>query len=422
MAKRLISVVNARRLAMISWFLFALAYLAFFLVDLRLDFTELQIPCSGADCNFLAISQAEATVLLSWGVSMRFYAWILIIFTVLCVLVSSLLGGLVLWQQGSTRLGWSVSLALIVLPIAMISSSRSLIDIYPHLLLLSVLLSEIGLLITLLFFYLFPTGGIYPSWSAIPLTLTFLVFSLFNLADYGLFTLPGWASQIVQISLNGLILIAIGFQVLRYRRISTPLERQQTKWSLVGLFMLISSFPVWFLVFSGGMYFEAGEPRLLATMVAWIIIMLMMTSLPVTIAIAILRYRLWDIDIIIRRTLQYTLLTGLLALAYFGAVVLLQRVFSPLTGAYNSPLITVITTLGVAALFNPMRRWVQAFIDQRFYRQKYDAEQALQAFTSNLRQEVDLEEINRSLMAVTMETLQPENASLWLRDPGEVKS
>jgi hypothetical protein len=353
---------------------------------------------------------------------MRFYAWILIIFTVLCVLVSSLLGGLVLWQQGSTRLGWSVSLALIVLPIAMISSSRSLIDIYPHLLLLSVLLSEIGLLITLLFFYLFPTGGIYPSWSAIPLTLTFLVFSLFNLADYGLFTLPGWASQIVQISLNGLILIAIGFQVLRYRRISTPLERQQTKWNLVGLFMLISSFPVWFLVFSGGMYFEAGEPRLLATMVAWIIIMLMMTSLPVTIAIAILRYRLWDIDIIIRRTLQYTLLTGLLALAYFGAVVLLQRVFSPLTGAYNSPLITVITTLGVAALFNPMRRWVQAFIDQRFYRQKYDAEQALQAFTSNLRQEVDLEEINRSLMAVTMETLQPENASLWLRDPGEVKS
>lgn len=137
--------------------------------------------------------------------------------------------------------------------------------------------------------------------------------------------------------------------------------------------------------------------------------------IPLGIGISILRHRLYDIDVIIRRTLQYAFLTGLLALAYFGGVVVLQTLFNPLTGSTNSPLVTVITTLGIAALFNPLRHRVQDFIDRRFYRKKYNAEQALAQFAATARDEVDMEKLTAALLRVVEETVQPEKASLWLK-------
>src|SRR3990170_4029961 len=121
---------NSRRLAIVSWSLIALAYLAFFLTDLRLDFAQLQIPCEGADCNYLAISQAEVAVLESRGLTSRTYSVIMNGATVLAVAASWMLGGLILWRQGASRIGWSVSLALIVMPIAMISDADNLAASY----------------------------------------------------------------------------------------------------------------------------------------------------------------------------------------------------------------------------------------------------------------------------------------------------
>ena len=137
-------------------------------------------------------------------------------------------------------------------------------------------------------------------------------------------------------------------------------------------------------------------------------------AIPAAIAIAILRYRLWDIDLIIRRTIQYGLLSGILALVYFGSVVLGQRLAGA-TGEPDSTLVLVVSTLLIAALFNPLRGRVQEFIDRRFFRRKYDAAQTLASFTLTARDETRLEALAPALLAAVQDSLQPEQAWLWLK-------
>lgn len=133
------------------------------------------------------------------------------------------------------------------------------------------------------------------------------------------------------------------------------------------------------------------------------------------IGFAILRYHLYDIDLIIRRTLQYALLTAVLALTYFGGVILLQTVAGALTGQENSPIVIVLTTLGIAALFNPLRRRVQDFIDRRFYRSKYDAGKTLAAFSTSLRDDLDLDMLREQIEKVIEDTIQPTRITLWMK-------
>jgi hypothetical protein len=144
---------------------------------------------------------------------------------------------------------------------------------------------------------------------------------------------------------------------------------------------------------------------------------------PIAMGIAILRYRLYEIDLIINRTLVYGALTASLALIYFGGVAMTQVIFRAFTAQEQQPqLAIVVSTLVIAALFNPLRRRIQAFIDRRFYRRKYDAAKTLEAFSAKLRDETDLEALNNELVGVVRETMQPAHVSLWMRsDTGSKK-
>jgi hypothetical protein len=140
-------------------------------------------------------------------------------------------------------------------------------------------------------------------------------------------------------------------------------------------------------------------------------------ALPISLAVGILRYRLFDIDVIIRRSTSYAILTALLAIVYFGSVVVLQRLLSPLTGESDAAI--VLSTLLIAALFLPLRRRVQEAIDRRFFRKKYDAEQVLARFAATARDETDLDALTAELVHVIQETMQPEHVTVWLRQAGD---
>jgi hypothetical protein len=146
---------------------------------------------------------------------------------------------------------------------------------------------------------------------------------------------------------------------------------------------------------------------------------LVFASIPVATGIAVLRYRLYDIDLLINRTLVYGSLTAMLVAVYFGGVAATQAIFRALTGQQEQPqLVIVVSTLVIAALFNPLRRLIQAFIDRRFYRRKYDARKTLEAYSATppkLREETDLDALNAELVGVVRETMQPAHILLWLR-------
>ncbi len=200
-------------------------------------------------------------------------------------------------------------------------------------------------------------------------------------------------------------LLCVAAPFVRYRR-AAGVERKQIKW----LFYACGLFA---LAYVPGFVFSDETDTLLGNIWGMLFVLAIM-AVPAAIAIAILRYRLYDIDLIIRKTLLYGALTGLLAIVYFGGVVIFQALFEAITGQ-RSPVAIVISTLLIAALFTPLRRRLQRSIDRRFFRQKYDAQRVLAQFAQSARDEVDLESLTLELVRVTRETVQPETITIWLK-------
>src|SRR5215218_10005419 len=197
--------------------------------------------------------------------------------------------------------------------------------------------------------------------------------------------------------------------MVRFRR-SRAEERQQIKWfAFAGAIMCA--------VTAAGPFLWSLPPSSPGVTLIWPVLFLSAAStIPVATGIAILKYRLYDIDVVINRTLVYGSLTALLALVYFGGVATTQAVFRVLTGQeQQAQLAIVVSTLVIAALFTPLRRRIQGFIDRRFYRRKYDARKTLEAFSAKLRDETNLDALSDDLAGVVRETMQPAHVSLWLR-------
>ena len=205
------------------------------------------------------------------------------------------------------------------------------------------------------------------------------------------------------------IWVGIVTQFIRYQSMSNANEKRQTQWVIAG-----------FVAANFGLFMVAlliGFGNTKSTVfITFTILLLGLASIfiPLTITVALLRYRLWDIDVIIRKTAVYTVLTAVLALVYFGTIILLQGLVGRATGE-QSPLIIVFSTLIIAALFAPLRQRIQAVIDRRFYRQKYDAQQVLAQFAITARDETDMDKLTAELVRVVQETMQPEQVSVWLK-------
>jgi hypothetical protein len=251
---------------------------------------------------------------------------------------------------------------------------------------------------------LFPTGQL-PSRRWRPVAWTVLVAGAMGVT-LGPFvnedSLPIGAVVAVLVAAN--ILAALSL-LIRYRG-AGGVERQQLKWFALAAALLVA----------GPIADVLGLERLLGTSWWDLLGSVSLMGLYVAVGIAILRYRLYDIDIIINRTLVYGSLTATLALVYFGGVTVTQALLRTLTGQEQLPqLVVVASTLVIAALFNPLRRRIQTFIDRSFYRKKYDAAKTLEGFTTKLRDETDLEALSGDLVGVVRETIQPAHVSLWLR-------
>jgi hypothetical protein len=208
------------------------------------------------------------------------------------------------------------------------------------------------------------------------------------------------------VGLVALVVVCAVALFVRYRRANAT-EREQIKW-------LLYACAVFLVVYVGGFVSRLGGTASLGGYILGVFFGLSVIALPAAIGIAIFRYRLYDIDVVINRTLVYGSLTVMLVALYFGGIVVSQRVFVALTGE-QSTLAVVASTLLIAALFIPLRGRIQSFIARRFYRSKYDARKTLEAFSAKLRDETDLEALSDDLVGVIRETMQPANVSLWLR-------
>jgi hypothetical protein len=396
--------------------LFTLFWIILFFAGIRARFEELTTICSGPDCPLLSLSGEELKALTSLGLSTVTYAHFHIVTEILLVLISVIPMAFVFWRMSHTWIGILTVLALLSTATNIANMLLALFNHYPQYGLVMAAISRAMLSFIPLFFFLFPTGRYVLPWTKVVAVGSLVWMVALGDKTLHLFTSDPVVLQTAYFLSIGVALaatlIAIYSQFYRYRYVSGAQERQQIKMIIVGFVGLWLSVLVWTTTIE--LFPQPpGMPRLLGQTIGVIPVSLLQYTLPIAVSMAILRYRLWEIDIFIRRTMIYGSLTSLLLLFYLGSVVLLQLGFRAMSGQ-NSGLAIVITTLAIAALFNPLRARIQNFIDRRFFRRRYDAHLALEAFASTSRSEGDLEALSEQLLSVVSDTIQPENVSLWI--------
>jgi hypothetical protein len=399
-----------------AWILLVLFNLSILLVGTPAYYKRLSSMCL-SDCAYFQLSQLDALALGKLHLSLPFYASYMTGLTFFAILASLFLASTVFWRKSRTGMAVFMSFALVALgPTFFAVLAEALTENYPLLSLPVRILQAFGVWSLVIFCYLFPNGHFYPRGTylfAFLLAIPAVAF-LFNSITSILLANSGVGLFILLVMVVAL-LAGIVAQILRYKNISGPVEHQQVKWVVFGISFLAFGATVYAvspLIFP--LLREPGILNLLYYLIAGTFNVLCLLLFFSSFAIAILRYRLWDIDILIHRTLVYGSLTAALVVIYLSSIIFFTEIFRSITGG-SSQVAIVISTLGISALFNPLRHRIQNLIDRRFYRQKYDSEKIMSTFSITLRNEVDLNRLSNQLIVIVQETMHPESISLWIK-------
>ncbi len=355
-------------------------------------------------CN---VTPATAQALHQLSIAPTSYATYNLVLGLLQSLVFLIVGGFIFWRKPSEPVALVASFFLVGIGLGAFIPSTT----YPPV----VIFGYIGVpfIFAALGYFLvtFPDGRFDPRWSWVVVVL-WMVQAIFYVIP-GPFNIMYWPPLLA--ATEGLLTNggAVGVFIYRYVRVFNFAQRQQAKWLFFGLAGLIVLTILYDLI--GSLIPGLGAPDSFYQLANGTLTFVLFLFIPLSVAIAILRSRLWDIDVIIRRTLVYTILTVILALIYAGLVLGFGSLVRGLLDQQQNPLVIVASTLVIAALFQPLRHGIQRVIDRRFYRRKYDATKTVEAFSATLRNEVDLIQLREHLLAVVQDTMQPTHVSLWLR-------
>jgi hypothetical protein len=398
------------RVAQAGWILIAVLACILFVISLPTFYTQTHSICTGNACNGVQVSPEQAHALAAHGISLTGYAWFSVLVTIISTLVWFSVGWLIFWHKSDSWIALLIALQAVTQGA---STSIAALGSFPVLQYPANWLSFLNQVLLFLLFALFPTGSFVPKWIrwivlvGVALAIVDFFFPLQQVSWYPAF------SFLYFLVVMGILVIA---QIYRYRSVSTPVQRQQSKWIVFAIATIILADVVFAVL---GLFNPAlSQSSSLYALITSNIFLFVLLLGPVSIYIAIMRYQLYDIDVIINRSLIYGSLTVLLAMIYFGLVIGLGSLVRLFTGQVSqSPIVIVASTLGIFALFQPLRHRLQKIIDRRFYRSKYDAATIIANFSSTLREEVDLDTLSDHLVAVVQETMQPAHVSLWLRKP-----
>jgi hypothetical protein len=359
-----------------------------------------------------AITPATAQALHQLGITSSTYVIVNILLALLESLVFLSVGGLIFWRKSSELICLVASFVFITFGLWPFFTNSP----YPPAVIFSSLSALYILPLVGYFLVTFPDGRFVPRWSWLIVVLWLVQVIVFELP--GPFNISSWPPPLFVAELLLTYGGTIGIQIYRYVRVFSYSQRQQAKWLVFGLAgLVVLNFLVGFI---GSLVPGLGAPDSPYQLVSNMLATFAFLILPLSTSIAILRSRLWDIDVIIRRTLVYSTLTVLLVLIYVSLVLVLGTLLRHVLGQQENPLVIVASTLVIAALFQPLRHGIQRVIDRRFYRRKYDASKTVEAFSATLRNELDLSQLREHLLTIVQETMQPEHVSLWLRQPTRI--
>jgi len=397
------------------WITLVAFTLGTFFASLPVYLAQLQTPCVGKACvNEPLLTPEQAGVLKGMGLSLGDYAAYMVAFTLASVVVCLGVSTMIVWRRSDDRMALLVALMLVTL--GPISVTGTVLAIPSPWQVPNACLFFLALALLVLVGLLFPSGQFVPRWTRWTLVVILAVLVPFTFFPNAPFSLNTQALSLYILTSLGEFAILAVVQLYRYRRVSSPMQRQQTKWVAYSIAVLC----IVIVVGYGLLIFPAlAEPSSLYPLALYGVGAFLLLLIPLSFGFAMLRYRLWDIDVLINRTLVYGALTVILTGVYVGLVIGLQALLRGIISQDNSVAI-VISTLAIYFLFQPLRRRIQRIIDRRFYRSKYDAAKTLAAFSATLRQEVDLDQLREQLLAVVQETMQPTHVSLWLRPPAPV--